>query len=126
MPAPLARQIGRFAVTGLANTALGLGVILAAHDVLNLGLIASNLMGYGAGLTLSFTLNRRWTFGHAGHPLRAALLFALVVAAGFGASLGITSALLHLGFSFFPAQLMGVLAYSCLTFVGFRHVAFAV
>lgn len=118
------RQIGRFAASGVANTAIGLSVILALHEWAGMGLIAANVLGYGIGLGLSFTLNRRWTFDHRGPVAASACRFGAVVLAGFCTNLLITYALIGAGLAYAVAQAGGVVSYSILTFIGFRHVAF--
>lgn len=123
--APLLRQIGCFGLSGIANTALGLALILAAHQWLGMGLLGANLLGYGAGLALSFALNRNWTFADRGSVTQSAPRFAAVVAVGFGASLFVTSVLTSFGCAFVVAQVLGLASYSVLTFMGFRHVVFA-
>jgi putative flippase GtrA len=117
-------QLGRFALSGVANTVVGLTVILLLHEWVGLGLIAANVIGYGVGLGLSFSLNRRWTFDHRGPVAGSALRFGAVVLAGFCANLLITKALIGVGLAYAVAQTAGVASYSILTFLGFRHVAF--
>lgn len=58
-------RLFRFALTGLANSALGWAVIFGGLWAGMSGL-AANAAGYAAGLMLSFTLNRRYVFGVRG------------------------------------------------------------
>jgi len=51
----------RFALVGILNTALGLAVLLIALHM-GAGDYGANALGYAAGLTLSYLLNRNWTF----------------------------------------------------------------
>lgn len=55
----------RFLLTGLANSAVGWAVIFGGLWAGMSGL-AANAAGYGVGLLLSFTLNRRFVFGVTG------------------------------------------------------------
>ena len=57
-----ALQFGRFLATGVLNTAVGLSIIGICWHVLGLSEVASNAIGYGVGLCVSFWLNRHWTF----------------------------------------------------------------
>lgn len=58
-------RLFRFALTGLANSAVGWAVIFGGLWAGMSGL-AANAAGYGVGLILSFTLNRRYVFGVRG------------------------------------------------------------
>lgn len=57
------RQLFAFGVTGLLNTGIGLGVIVALSTLLHFDPLLANLGGYAVGLCVSFVLNRFWTFG---------------------------------------------------------------
>ena len=46
-------QALKFGLVGVANTVLGLAVILAAMSLLGLSPLLSNVVGYAAGLCLS-------------------------------------------------------------------------
>lgn len=77
----LLAEAGRFGAVGLVNTAAGLGLIWLAM-ALGAAPLAANALGYAVGLAISFTLNRRWTFGRdgpagRGEMLRFAATFAL-------------------------------------------------
>ena len=79
----LAWTAARFAMVGVANTAVGFGVIM----VLQFGLRApphlANAGGYAVGFVLSFTLNRRFTFADQGRLGPTAARFALAALAAF-------------------------------------------
>ncbi len=59
------QRLFRFALTGLANSAVGWAVIFGGLWAGLSGLVA-NAAGYAVGLLLSFTLNRRFVFGVTG------------------------------------------------------------
>jgi len=73
----------RFAIVGVANTAVGFGVIM----ILQFGLRApphlANAGGYAVGFILSFTLNRRFTFADQGRLGPAAGRFSLAALVAF-------------------------------------------
>lgn len=121
---PLAGQVWRYVATGVANTLLGLILIVGLHQGAGVGLVIANAVGYGAGLCLSFLLNGSWTFGHSGRLGPTILRFVSVVAVAFAVNLLIVVALQRAGLPFLIAQCAGVIVYSVICFVGFRHVVF--
>lgn len=52
----------RFAVVGLANTALDFLVFVALMTAFGAPVLLANAGGYGFGVVSSFLLNRSWTF----------------------------------------------------------------
>lgn len=72
----------RFAAVGLVNTAAGLSVIWSLM-YLGLNPWLSNACGYAAGLSISYMLNRIWTFearAQPHRPIRFLLSFAVAYA----------------------------------------------
>lgn len=65
--------VARFALVGVANTALDLGLFLLLHD--HLGIALANFVSTSAGMTFSFVVNGLFTFGAGRLTLRHALLF---------------------------------------------------
>ncbi|HVN41254.1 MAG TPA: GtrA family protein [Steroidobacteraceae bacterium] len=119
----LARPL-KFLATGLANTAVGLGVIYAGMWA-GLGDLVANLVGYAVGLTVSFTLNRRWTFEHRGHAGRAALRFALSVCVAYAANVATLLAVRDgLGLSSWLAQAAAVAPYTVILYLLSAHFVF--
>ena len=57
----ITKQALRFGAVGVLNTSLGLASIWLLMW-LGASAIASNAIGYGLGLILSFSLNRNWSF----------------------------------------------------------------
>jgi putative flippase GtrA len=75
-------QIARFSLVGLVNTALTYSIIVGGLFV-GLGDFLANILGYAAGLILSYFLNSRWTFRGArakGTLLRFLIVFAAAYA----------------------------------------------
>ena len=54
-------QLIRFVLVGVANTIVGLGIILILTE-LGVAKVPANMMGYACGLVVSFILNSRYTF----------------------------------------------------------------
>lgn len=108
----------RFGLVGLANTAVGLGTILAMLAA-GLGDYAANMCGYAVGLVVSFVLNRTWTFGIRGAVAwREALAFLLAVAVSYLVNLGLLGTMRALGYrESLIGQAVAVLGYSACFFV---------
>lgn len=79
----------RFGLTGLANSAVGWAVIFGGLWAGMSGL-AANAAGFGVGLVMSFTLNRRFVFGMTGAVrAREVTRFLAAFAMAYGANLGV-------------------------------------
>ncbi len=119
------KKLAKFLAVGALNTLIGLSCIYAAMGILHLGFLASNALGYGLGIVMSFALNRAWTFAHAA-PWRVSFpkwlavtgvaYLCNVVAASF--------ARWTLGVDPYVAQLFGVAAYTGASFLGARQFVF--
>lgn len=57
------RQLGSFAVVGLAATAVHVGVALVGHEYVGLAPLAANLAGYACAVAVSYFGNAWLTFG---------------------------------------------------------------
>ena len=116
---------GRFLIVGGANTLLGLSVIYAAKGLGQFGDVSANVLGYSAGLVLSFTLNRRWTFAHFGPRLPALARFLFVALAAYGLNLAtVMIAISHFGVNSYIAQALGITPYTLTSYFGSKHFAF--
>jgi putative flippase GtrA len=106
-------RIWRFSVVGVINTAVGLAVIYGALFA-GLGDFASNALGYGVGLVVSFVLHRGWTFAGRTRTLsRDAVGFGLAWVIAYLANLAVIGAGRGLGFIENPfVQLCGVLVFA--------------
>ena len=56
------RYLSRFLVVGLTSTALNYIVAMVLFYLLNIWITLSTIIGYLAGLSLGFYLNKTWTF----------------------------------------------------------------
>ncbi len=118
------RSILRYGLVGMANTAVGYSVILAGLAA-GLGDIASNATGYAAGLTLSFVLNRRWTFGERAVSRGAPMRFLLSFAVAYGANLAVVLAGEAAGRTEDPlVHLVAMGAYSVVFYLGMSNFVF--
>jgi putative flippase GtrA len=119
-------QIVRFASVGVLNTAFGYTVILFALWLGN-GDIVSNLIGYTAGLVLSFGLNRQWTFGSTKNVLpNIVARYVGMFLVAYAVNLGIVLAARSTGLMDGPMiHLLGISAYTFLFYVGSVYFVFA-
>jgi putative flippase GtrA len=112
------KQSLRFLSTGILNTAFGFAIIwgFLATGVTD---IAANLAGYGAGLCLSFFVNRRWTFEQTGNPnWKEIFLFGISFAAAYSANFIVILIGQSAGFSGSPLMhLAGVAVYTSVFFM---------
>lgn len=82
-------RLGRFLLTGLANSAVGWAVIFGGLWA-GLSGLAANAAGYAIGLVLSFTLNRRYVFGVRGAVSRGEIAkFLAAFALAYGANVAV-------------------------------------
>lgn len=112
------RQLFRFSLVGIANTAIGYAIILAAM-LLGANDYLANALGYGLGLSAAYLLHRRFTFGLPGPGNRGeALRFALTALFSFCVNLAVLRAAREAGYVGNPlAQLAAMGAYSVSFFV---------
>jgi putative flippase GtrA len=120
----LARLL-RFGLTGLANSAVGWAVIFAGLWAGLSGPVA-NAAGFGVGLVLSFTLNRRFVFGVTGAVRgREVAKFLAAFAVAYGVNLGVLFAAQGvLGEDSALAQLPAIGAYVVIFFLLSQFVVF--
>src|ERR1700680_2495505 len=70
MEAPLLVQLMKFGIVGVSNTLLTFAVYTLLLKVFGVWYLAASAIGFVAGATNGFLLNRRWTFsGHVGDAL---------------------------------------------------------
>jgi putative flippase GtrA len=117
-------QLMRYGLVGVANTFVGLGVILILQMLAGLDPYSANAGGYAVGLATSFLLNRAWTFRVSDRPADRLLRFMLAFAISYTANLG-TLALLINPVGMVAAQAVAVVVYSTIFFVFCRVYVFA-
>jgi putative flippase GtrA len=119
-------RLAKFLLVGLANTTVGLAVILSAKSLAGADDVSANVAGYAVGLTLSFALNQRWTFGFRGDVRASLLRFLAVFAVAYAANLVAVLSLIEvLSVNAYWAQVLGVIPYTLLFYVGSRWYAFS-
>ncbi len=90
------RQAISFGLVGVLNTAIGFGTIVLAQTVFGLPPVVANILGYAAGLTNSFLMNRAVTFRGAGRDSATVARFLLAFVIAYGANLAVLLTLLAL------------------------------
>jgi len=83
-------RMAAFSLAGLANTVVGVGLIVLC-GMQGLGPIPSNIIGYAGGLLLSFTLNSRITFRNRSRDKRTIARFLGAFAVAFALNLAIVA-----------------------------------
>ena len=76
----------RFCAVGVLNPLVGLPSFFALMRFGGVQYVVANAVGYAVGITISFLLNRSWTFYHKGPLLRSAARWTLVVAIAYAAN----------------------------------------
>ena len=119
-------QAFRFVTTGVLNTLVGFVVIwgllaFGVHD------LVANAAGYAVGLSLSFILNRRWTFERTTVPDTSEMfLFGFAFAVAYGANLAVILLGSDLGVAGSPIiHLFGICVYTVTFFVLTKMVVYA-
>ncbi|HEY8031366.1 MAG TPA: GtrA family protein [Methylocella sp.] len=91
----LFRQFSSFAVVGFIATSVHYVLLIGLVEVAGMSAVAAALIGYGAGGTVSYGLNRRHVFRtHLRHEA-AVSRFVAVAAVGFGLTYIFMSLFIH-------------------------------
>jgi putative flippase GtrA len=92
---PLVVQFAKFAIVGVSNTLLTLLVYTFLLKVVGMWYLAASAIGFIAGATNGFLLNRRWTFrDHVGDALTP-VRWAIVQGCGLAVNEGMLYVLVH-------------------------------
>lgn len=100
----------RFAVVGVLNTGVDIAAFSLLFYVFETRLLVANSIGYLAGVSHSFVLNKYWTFEDTRHLGRVHRQFPLFLALGL-IGLGLSNGFVWLFSSYVPeiaAKLMSV------------------
>ena len=121
----LRSSLTRFGLTGLLNTAVGLGTIFALKWFLNVPDTKANLVGYAVGVVVSYYVNSRWTFQYK-HALHTKVVpYALVLLCAYLVNLATVHILIGwLHINSYLAQTAGIIPYSLLSYVLLRRYVF--
>ena len=120
------RQLFKFSIVGIFNTAIGLTVIYFFFNVLSFNYIVVNIIGYACGLVNSFVWNKNWTFKSSQHYSKEIVPFLIV----FGISYATNLLAVIISVEFIKihpniAQILGIAAYSSTNFLINRYWTFS-
>jgi len=118
-----AREIGRFSLAGVINTIVGYGVIFGLQAS-GVSPYASNMVGYAAGLTCAFLLNRYFVFSARGRWGGHAIRFLVAFVVAYGLNLTCLHAILSAGGNAYLAQAVAGVAYLVPMFLMSRNWVF--
>jgi putative flippase GtrA len=114
----LGGKLGRFAVVGIANTAIDLAVFSVLLRLIDMPLL-SNLVAWSIAVVFSFAANSVWSFDRD-REKRVAHSFFQFVSLGALISLGVSNlsiVLFQTAIGVWPAKLTGVAIAAALNFV---------
>lgn len=115
----------RFVITGVLNTAVGLGTIFALKWFLNMGDTPANGLGYAVGLVVSYLVNSRWTFLYRESLLPVLPRYVLAVLVAYLTNLAcVHLCIKQLHLDTYLAQTLGVIPYAGLSYVLLRWFVF--
>lgn len=115
----------KYMVVGVANTVFGLAVIYAVM-LMGADPFVANFIGYAFGFSLSYALNKGWTFKNT-NTIRSTLpRFVLVAGLSYLANVSVVYWAHEIGsINAYAAQAMGVPVYLAVGFIGSRYFAFS-
>ena len=115
----------KYLLVGAVNTIAGFAVIVFCLEVLEFRPVPANAIGFAVGLTISFLLNRSFSFRSSVPIVPGLLAFAAVAALGYLLNLAALIAghrFLHLGV--YPSQVLGVATYVFVVFFASKKLVF--
>lgn len=83
------RQLVNFCLVGVVNTVIGFGTIAVAQLLFGLHPVLANIIGYAAGLTNSYLMNRAFTFSEMSHASGSAFRFVVAFVIAYGANMAV-------------------------------------
>lgn len=120
-----ARQLRRFVVVGVAATATHVAIVVLCIELLGLGVQTATFVAFTCALSLSYFLNRAWTYQTRGRHRRQLPRFAVVSLAGYGLNAAIMALVTELlGLSYLFGIAIVVMVLPCLTFLSHRYWTF--
>lgn len=116
-----------FAMVGVVNTVIDLGVFLVAYNVLKIPLVFCNVAAWATAVTCSYTLNTYSTFGpESGYRwrLRGYLTFVVSGVAGFLTATAVLVFMAKLAFPILLAKGVSILVGFTVNFTLSHFVVF--
>lgn len=123
---PTLGQLFRFVIVGGANTAVGLGTILAMRYGLGTSDLLANFLGYAVGISVSFLMNRSFTFGDRSAMGPALFRFAISVGIAYLVNVAVLMFCLRVvAATSLVSQIAGMISYTVTFFVLAKLFAFS-
>jgi putative flippase GtrA len=120
------KQFSRFVLVGVLNTVLGYCVIFACMYVAHWSAEVSNMTGYAVGLTVSYLLNRTYTFNSTQRRHTEMLRFLAGFGACYGANMLALMVLIHqFGVHEGVSQVIAGAVYVMASYLVNKHFVFA-
>jgi putative flippase GtrA len=116
----------RFVAVGVANTVVGLAMVVAAGEWLGANAFVANGAGLLTGFVVGYQLNRLWTFRSSRAVTTTAPRYLLAFMMSYALNLGILALALRAGLHPILAQGAALAAYSLVFFALCRIMVFPV
>ena len=121
------RYLSRFLVVGLTSTALNYIVAMVLFYLLNIWITLSTIIGYLAGLSLGFYLNKTWTFEDTSkNNFKLILKYFFVYGISlFFAVLTVNFTIIIFNLPEYIAVIMSIIVSTILNYLGLRNWVFS-
>lgn len=121
----LTAQMLKFGLVGILNTLITLAAIYISGNVFNANYAVANVIGYLLGFLNSYVCNKLWTFKSMGSVKKETVRFIAVTVICYLLQLGFLVVLKEvLGINKNLAQLMAMVFYTFINFLGHRYFTF--
>jgi putative flippase GtrA len=111
------KQLVRFIVVGVVNTALSYCVILSCMYIAKMSPETSNMAGYAFGLVVAYFLHRNFTFESTQRRIREMARFLVVFGVSYGLNFIVLVFLIHiLQIDKLVSQILSGVAYVIVSF----------
>lgn len=112
------KQAIRYGIVGISNTVITAVVIWIMMKIFGFSDVASNIVGYVAGVLNSFVWNKQWTFQSSAGWTSSAIRFGVVFGVCYLMQLGLLIYLnAHLTIDSYYNQLLAMAFYTVINFV---------
>ena len=121
------RYLSRFLVVGSTSTALNYIVAMVLFYLLNIWITLSTIIGYLAGLSLGFYLNKTWTFEDTSkNNFKLILKYFFVYGISlFFAVLTVNFTIIIFNLPEYIAVIMSIIVSTILNYLGLRNWVFS-
>ena len=121
---PVLNQMMKYGLVGMINTGFGLGLIFSLMYFVQLNSYLSNFIGYACAVSISYILNRSWTFQSKASHVKAVALFICVVLVSYAVQFASLHILIINGINEYIAQIIAMGIYAASGFLGHKFISF--